>query len=74
MSGTATHCGEIEPHILYDLARFKSVTGNGEAAIRKMRRKGLKVSYLGRKGYIHGRDFIEFVQSSATATKPGSAL
>ncbi len=70
MAATATTIsGEIEPHILYDLGRFKQITTLGEAAIRRMRRQGLVVKYVGRRAYIKGSDFLTFVEATGTTVR-----
>lgn len=37
-----------------------------KAALRAARRRGLKVRYTGRNGYILGKDLIAFIESEAT--------
>ena len=59
--------GAIEPGTLYRLARLKEASGIGEWGIRQMRKAGLPVKYIGGRGFVLGRDFIEHVVSSGDA-------
>ena len=68
-TSTAEHCGEIQGHILYCLDRFKAITGFGQYALREARKKGLRVQYVGKRGYILGRDFHEFVARNGRAQR-----
>lgn len=50
---------------IYSLQDFKRVTGWESGAIRAARHQGLKIYYQGRRAFIYGGDFLEFLRSSA---------
>jgi len=50
---------------LYTLEQFKRVSGLGVHALRVARRSGLTVKRCGGRGYVLGRDFIEFLEAKA---------
>lgn len=45
----------------YTLQQFKERTGLGDWAIREARRSGLTVKYQGRKAYITGDDWLDYL-------------
>ena len=53
--------GPVEADVLYPLADFKARTGLGEFAMRTARRRGLKVTYAGNRGFVLGRDFLDYL-------------
>lgn len=53
--------GVINPDELYTLEAFRRRLGIKAATIRAARRRGLRVYYIHRHGYIHGRDWIDYV-------------
>lgn len=57
--------GVINPDELYTLRAFKERLGISDATVRAARRGGLKVSYLHKLGFVHGRDWIEYVLASS---------
>lgn len=61
--------GPVEPHILYPLPDLQARTGLGNAAMRTARRAGLVVKYAGGRGYVLGRDFIEYVETNGKDEK-----
>ena len=58
----------IHPDTLYTLADFKNRTGLGEHAMRTARRRGLKVTYGGNRGFVLGADFIDYLTKSTPTT------
>ncbi|GIW83102.1 MAG: hypothetical protein KatS3mg105_4909 [Gemmatales bacterium] len=56
--------GVINPDELYTLQAFTRRLGIKAATVRAARRAGLRVYYAHRHGYIHGRDWIEYVLAS----------
>ncbi len=56
--------GVINPDELYTLRAFKKRLGVSDATLRSARRAGLRVTYLHKQGYVHGKDWIEYVLSS----------
>lgn len=63
------HSGVIEPHILYRLEEAKQRLGWGAHSMRQARRNGLKVRYAGRRGYLLGRDVIEYIERTGRDEK-----
>ncbi|MEZ5941159.1 MAG: hypothetical protein R3C18_07195 [Planctomycetaceae bacterium] len=60
--------GVINPDELYTLRAFKRRLGISDATLRAARRAGLKVSYLHKQGFVHGRDWIEYVLSCSRSS------
>jgi acetolactate synthase regulatory subunit len=56
--------GVINPNELYTLKAFKKRLEVSDATLRAARRAGLRVRYLHKQGYIHGKDWIEYVVNS----------
>lgn len=63
MTNPPTHQGVVRQDDLYTLTEFKRRVGLSDGALRKARRSGLRVSYAHRRGYVLGRDWIDYVQS-----------
>lgn len=61
--------GPVEPHVLYPLPDLQARTGLGNAAMRTARRAGLVVKYAGGRGYVLGRDFIEYIEAHGKSEK-----
>jgi len=55
--------GPIDPNLLYPLETFKATLGIKAATLRTARRNGLIVRYVGRVGFILGKDFIDYVRT-----------
>ena len=53
--------GVINPDELYTLSAFTRRLGIRQATVRAARRAGLRVYYVHKHAYIHGRDWIEYV-------------
>jgi hypothetical protein len=69
MSTATQGIGKIEPGILYRLEALKEASGVGAWGLRQMRRAGLKVRYVGGRGFVLGKDFIEHVERAGTEAK-----
>lgn len=52
---------------IYSLAEFQRRTGLGRASIRSARKRGLRISKHGRKRYISGLDWQEFLRGCPVA-------
>jgi hypothetical protein len=59
----------VEPGILYSLDDIMARSGMGKTALRMARRSGLNVKYVGSRGYVLGRDFIDWVLENAKETR-----
>ena len=59
----------IEPDVSYELNELMARTGQGKAGIRRCRRDGLDVRYVGRKAYVLGRVWIEYVLNQGKAER-----
>jgi hypothetical protein len=55
----------IEAGSVYPLSVFQSFTGLDRAAMRGAKRKGLKISKIGRRRFVIGADFIEHCKKMA---------
>ncbi len=51
------------PGTLYTLQDFQAATGMKKTALRTARERGLKVRYVGNRGFILADDFLEYVQA-----------
>ncbi|KAA0132091.1 hypothetical protein FYZ48_28675 [Gimesia chilikensis] len=56
--------GEIDRDKVYSIERFMDVTGLKRFALDSARRDGLKVRKVGRRCFIYGQDFIDYLLSS----------
>lgn len=56
--------GVINPEELYTLSAFTRRLGIRQATVRAARRAGLRVYYVHKHAYIHGRDWIDYVLNS----------
>jgi hypothetical protein len=62
---------EIHPDVLYRLDEIKKRAGLGSWAMRAARRNGLRVIYRNARGWVLGRDFIEYMmQPEQTDGRP----
>jgi hypothetical protein len=68
----ASSLGVILSEATYPLAEFQKLSGLGEAALRMARRHGLVITAIGRRRFVRGVDFSEFVGLLAArkAAKP----
>ncbi|CAN5359956.1 hypothetical protein BH11PLA2_BH11PLA2_38460 [soil metagenome] len=57
--------GKITDTEMYTISALCRQLGFGAATLRAARRAGLKVHYIHRQGFIHGKDWIEYVVASA---------
>lgn len=53
--------GEVMPDTLYTLEEGKSRVGWGNHAFRKAKSEGLKVQYKHGRGYLWGKDLIDYI-------------
>lgn len=65
--------GVINPDELYTLKAFARRLGITAATLRSARRAGLKVYYVHKHAYVHGRDWIDYVLQTAKAPATGAA-
>jgi hypothetical protein len=65
MAVATRKAGEINADSLYTLDEVQARLGLGKWAIRTARREGLVVKRIGRRGYVHGRDLIDWFQRTA---------
>ena len=55
----------IEPQVLYSLNEAMVRTGLGKSAFRQARRSGLPVRYVSKRGYVLGKDLIDWVVTNS---------
>ena len=55
--------GMISASEAYTLNEFRRRMGLTQAAMRAMRRKGMKVNRVGKRGFVDGRDAIEWLKT-----------
>jgi hypothetical protein len=65
--------GVINPDELYTLTAFTRRLGIRQATVRAARRAGLRVYYVHKHAYVHGRDWIEYVLSTQDRRNSGSS-
>jgi hypothetical protein len=58
--------GAILPDAVYRLDELAARAGWGGHALRAARRGGLVIHRRGKRGYVMGRDFIDYVTKGAT--------
>jgi len=63
MAAPTAKAGEIRADAIYTLEEIRQRTGLGHAALRTARRNGLAVKRIGRRGYVLGRDLIQYFES-----------
>lgn len=56
--------GVINPDELYTLNAFCRRLGIRAATLRSARRAGLRVYYVHKHAYVHGRDWIDYVRGT----------
>ena len=59
----------IEGHVLYGIEELKARLRWSKHALRTARRAGLNVRYAGGRGYVLGKDAIEYVTTQGKTTK-----
>jgi hypothetical protein len=69
MTATARRDLAIRADELYSFDQIKQRIGLGKTALRKARRNGLTVRYVGVKGFVLGKDLIEYVEQHARTEK-----
>lgn len=62
MAAATASPGYISSDQLYTLEEIRARLGLGTAALRTARRKGLKVRRVGRRGFVLGRDVMNYVE------------
>lgn len=60
-NATAEPAGAVTRDEVLSLAEFSKRTGMGPAAIRNASRRGLIVRRVGKRSFILGRDFLDYV-------------
>ena len=73
MPATEDAVGVINPDELYTLKAFTRRLGITAATLRSARRAGLKVYYVHKQGWVHGRDWIDYVLRTAGQAPAGAA-
>ena len=61
--------GTIRPDEIYRLDEFKLRSGLGDFAFRQARGDGLRVVAIGKKIFVRGLDFIEYVDGKANGNQ-----
>ncbi len=61
MSETAAR-EAIMPGAFYPLQEFKRIMNFRETAMRTARRQGLRVRYIGGRGFVHADDFFAYLR------------
>ncbi|MBI1900915.1 MAG: hypothetical protein HYS13_07360 [Planctomycetia bacterium] len=64
-SATAITPGVISASEVYTLAEFKRRAALGDYALRQARRQGLRIIAVGKKQFVTGRDFLDFIARAA---------
>ncbi len=58
--------GVVSADCLYTLDEIHERLKLGQAAMRQARRSGLKVRKIGRRGYVLGRDLLDYVEHATS--------
>jgi hypothetical protein len=64
--------GTILADAVYAYEDFQRLTGQGRAALRSFRMKGLRVIRAGNRRYVIGGDWLKFLQQLASNTPSDS--
>lgn len=67
-TASAAEANPIMPGAAYPLAALRSM-GIGTAALRKMRRNGLRVLRVGRLSWVLGSDLIDYLATKAEVVR-----
>ena len=59
----ATDLGEISVGSTYPLPLFQRLTGLSVWALRQARRRGLRMKVVGRRKFVTGRDWHDYLES-----------
>lgn len=65
MAIAAPTLAEIRADAAYALSDFQRITGLGAKAIRKAKREGLQVHRVGRRSYVRGQSWLDYLASRA---------
>lgn len=65
MAAAASPHAEIRADAVYPLPDFQRITGLGPRATRAAQRDGLKVVRVGRRSYVQGKSFLEYLEKKA---------
>lgn len=65
--------GPIQRDTVYPLDSLQALAGFGDFATRRARRSGLKVIKAGKKIFVHGEDFIEWLKKQAEQSAAASS-
>lgn len=57
--------GFVDLDAVYAVAEFRRRLGMSDAALRAARRRGLKVLRSGKRAYVCGRDFLDFLREES---------
>jgi len=63
----ARHAG-ICVHTIYPLTEFQARTGLTDSAMRAARRRGLPVLRSGKRAFVWGQDFLDFLKGKNAET------
>lgn len=58
-----TDLGEISAGSTYPLPLFQRLTGLSVWALRQARRRGLKMVVVGRRKFVRGRDWMDYLET-----------
>jgi hypothetical protein len=64
----------IRVDVVYPLAEFMQRARLDKAAMRTARRRGLRVRYVGRRGYVSGAEFLRWLDEQPVESPSISRL
>lgn len=64
-SGRAGQLAPISEHAIYPLSVFSAISGLDRWALREARRAGLRMVTVGKRKFVRGADFAEFLKTAA---------
>ena len=53
--------GAVSVNDIYPLAEFQDLTGLTDSAMRSARRRGLRVRRCGKRAFVWGQDFLDYL-------------
>lgn len=74
MSTSLASVGEIRPEVCYPLESFKAVSGLNKSALAAARRRGLRMIREGKRTFIFGRDWLNYLDTNGRVIGPDGSV
>ena len=74
MATAAVNLGEIRADVCYPLEAFKAVSGLNKTALSACRRRGLRMVREGKRTFIFGRDWLNYLDANGRVVGPDGSV